>query len=68
MDQVVEEGDVSIKSSDSTCPVCLYSEDCHRKYLNGEVIDIDNEIRVKSDDIIQSSLQQEYFNTCIFSK
>jgi len=53
MDQAVVEKEDLEKVSDSTCPVCFYSTECHRKYLNGEIIEIDSrKIRIKSDDRI----------------
>jgi len=67
MDQVIDDEEVSDKVSDSTCPVCLYSEDCHRKYLNGEVIEIDNrKIRIKSDDIIYNLHYNKNTSTPVF--
>lgn len=49
MDQIHISDIESGETTESFCPVCLYSTECHKKFLNGEIVDLENrKIRLKS--------------------
>ena len=53
MDQVTIDEESAQTVLDDTCPVCFYSSECFQKFINCEIVDIDNrKIRVMSNDTI----------------
>jgi len=55
MDQVIIDEVNTQSVSENSCPVCFYSNECHHKFINGEIVDIDNRnIRIKSNETIVS--------------